>query len=602
MKCSARKLTSFFCLLIFCFSISYCAELSVSASVDKNTLSLDDQLVLEVNVSGNVSNVPNPVISDLPNFTVYSSGRSQSISIINGQMSSSVAFHYTLVPKSTGKFTIPSITLTYGSKTYSTSPIAVEVTQAASPAAGGTAASPQPSAVNPQGNIKNLFVTASINKNTAYVNEQIVFTFRFFRRVQLLSNPQYNAPNFTSFWTEDTPPKNYSASIGGARYMVSEVKTLLFPTRPGKFEIPPATLTCNIEDFDRSNPFADDFFSGFFSTGKTQTLRTNGLSIDVKPLPEDKPADFGGAAGSFTISSSLDKKTAKVGDPMTLVITVSGTGNIKGLTEPNLSLIPGFRKYETVSSINVDTSQGEARGSKVFKTVIVPETPGKKIIGAISFSFFNPSQHKYVTEKSNPIPVEVVPAEPGTMSQYTGMQQSQGEIKVINADIEYLKGLKKWKNYSGLIYKNLFFLLFNLIPVLALLGAFFYIKWAEKIATDVSFARRLRAFKTARKYLRKAKSLMSPEKSHEYYNAVSRALLEYIAHKLNVSAEGLTLGLLEEKLLARKVSPETIDKTKKALEECDMVRFSPASVSENMTRSNFKSVENLIEKLERELK
>ena len=603
MRYAAKIFSATLFFILFCFNIAHCADISISASVDKNSLPLDDQLVLEVNVSGNATNVPNPVIPDLPNFTVYSSGRSQSISIINGQMSSSTAFHFTLVPKSTGKFSIPAITLNYGNQAYSTSPIPVEVTAsgaaAVSAPARGEASNAAP---QPQGSVKNIFVTASLDKNTAYVNEQVVFTFRFFRRVQLLSNPQYNAPNFTSFWTEDAPPKNYATTVNGVRYLVSEVKTLLFPTKPGRFEIPGATLICNIEDFDRTNPFADDFFSGFFSSGKTQTLHTNSLALNVRALPENKPGDFKGAVGRFTISATMDKALARVGEPITLTATVSGSGNIKTLSEPDLTNMPGFRKYETVSSMNVDSSQGMLRGSKTFKTVLVPETPGKKLIGTIGFSFFDPGQGKYVSARSSQIVVDVKPAQGGAAVQYTGAGQNSGEIKVINRDIEYLKILKNWKNYSGPVYKNVIFLLINFLPLLLLAAAVLYLRWAEKLTSDVSFARRLRASKTARKYLKQAKALLKTERAHDFYSAVSRSLIEYIAHKLNVSPEGVTLGALEEKLLQKNLKPDTIAEIRKMLEECDMIRFSPASATDDMIKNSYRNAETLIEKLEKELR
>ena len=225
--------------------------------------------------------------------------------------------------------------------------------------------------------------------------------------------------------------------------------------------------------------------------------------------------------------------------------------------------------------MDVDSSQGSLRGSKTFKTVLVPETPGKKTIGTIGFSFFDPGKNKYISLKSSPISVDVKPAQGGISPQYFGPVQAASEIKVINRDIEYLKSLKKWKNYRGPIYKNIFFILFSFLPIVILAASLLYLRWTEKIASDVSFARRLRASKTARKYLKQAKSLMNTETSHDFYSAVSRSLLEYIAHKLNVSPEGLTLAVLDEKLLQKNVRGETVSAIKNMLEECDMVRFSP---------------------------
>ena len=75
-----------------------------------------------------------------------------------------------------------------------------------------------------------------------YVNEQITLTFKFYTKVNLLSQPQYSPPDTTGFITEDLPPqRNYYTIIDGERYYVSEIKTALFPTTSGKFVIGPAT-------------------------------------------------------------------------------------------------------------------------------------------------------------------------------------------------------------------------------------------------------------------------------------------------------------------------------------------------------------------------
>ena len=117
---------------IFTHNYVYAQNISISASVDKNVLSMTDQLLLQVTASGDISSIPQPNIPPTPGFAVYSSGRSQNISIVNGKISSSVVFNYILAPNAPGKYTIASITLTHKNQTYKTDPINIEVTKSAS--------------------------------------------------------------------------------------------------------------------------------------------------------------------------------------------------------------------------------------------------------------------------------------------------------------------------------------------------------------------------------------------------------------------------------------------------------------------------------------
>jgi hypothetical protein len=56
-------------------------------------------------------------------------------------------------------------------------------------------------------------------------------------------------------------------------------------------------------------------------------------------------------------------------------------------------------------------------------------------------------------------------------------------------------------------------------------------------------------------------------------------------HKLNVSADGLTMASLADMLAKRDVRPETAERVRKILEECDLVRFAPTAVSPEMTQA-----------------
>jgi hypothetical protein len=604
-----------FLLVTPCFLVPtpvIAGDLAVSATVDRNSIRLDEQLVLELNVSGGKAEMPSS-LPDIPNFTVNSAGRSESISIINGSMSQTTALRFILTPRAAGKFTIPSIVLSSGGKAYQTQPITVEVLAAGAAPAQGSPAQPVqsvPAAARPSDG-RNLYITATLDKTTAFVNEKIVYTFRFFRRVNLLSNPQYEPANFSGFWKEEMPAKNYRTVINGQQYVVSELSIILFPTRAGTFNLGSASLQCQAEDINPADPFSG--FAGFFSGGRTQEIKSNALSIKVLPLPEEgKPKDFNGTVGAFTISAALDKHSAKVNEPVTLSITVAGTGSIKTIADPKLPDWPDFRKYETVNTTAMDKKDDSVSGSKTFKTVIVPLTPGKKIIQPIAFPFFNPATKSYRTLTTPALAIDVLPGDASappisySSSGQPAAAPSSTTIAVVNSDIRYIKSLRSWHAWNGPLYHQRWFIFINIIPLIVLAGVVGFMKWTHKLSTDIAFARKLRASKTARKYLKSAQKAlaggdMTPAAVISFYTAIARSLLEYIGHKLNVSPEGLTGNTIADMLSRRSIAETSIESTKKILDECDLVRFAPTTVTAEMMQSVYSQTASLIDELERKL-
>ncbi|KAF0155974.1 MAG: Uncharacterized protein FD189_1222, partial [Elusimicrobia bacterium] len=119
------------------------AGLTVAASVDRHEVDIDGSVRLTVTISGDTANVPEPEIPRLNSFNVYSSGRSQNISFINGRVSSSVVFTYILEPRYIGKAVIPPISVFTGTEKFMTQQIEILVRGAARRAQPQTGAQPQ---------------------------------------------------------------------------------------------------------------------------------------------------------------------------------------------------------------------------------------------------------------------------------------------------------------------------------------------------------------------------------------------------------------------------------------------------------------------------
>jgi hypothetical protein len=578
-------------------------DISFNASVDKTEVGLDDQITLTVSVSGNVKSIPQPQLPSLESFTVYSAGRSQNFVYSGGKISSSVTFNYILAPRKAGKFTIGSAEIVLDGKTYKTNPIEVTVTGEAKPEAAPPP-SPKESVQRTELQGKDLFIETVVDKKKAYVNEQITLALRFYQGVRLFNNPEYSPPSLTGFWAEDLPPrKQYYKVINGRQYFVQELKTALFPTAAGKQTIGPAELKCTVEDLDRflnRDPFAmlnRDLMS-LFRQGKPEVLRSKPIEIEVLPLPEmGKPQNFKGTVGNFNLSVSADKKEVEVGQPITLKMKISGTGNIKSVEEPAIPELRGFRIYNSGSSENVSKDNYLVGGTKTYEEVLIPKAQGKYTIPSLGFSFFDSKSKNYQTLRSEPI---LITAFPGAQTSPTEIAQlSKQEIGFTAKDIRYIKlpasGLK---NQGGYLYKNPLFLFFQLIPLLVFVISWRYQRQKEKLNSDIGYARLRRAHKFAKKRLRQAQKLISPETSKEFYCETAKAMIGYVGDKLNLPAYGLTKDRIELELSNRGVEKEKIDHLLKLLDSCDYARFAPGTSEVTEMKNFLDSVEKAIVDLE----
>ena len=121
----------------------YAADFQISASLDRTEMALNEQVMLNVTVSGSGGSLPGPQMPGLSDFQVSNAGRAQNFSWVNGQASARVVYNYVLTPLKTGTFTIPPISLE--GQSVQSSPLTLRVVEgdvAASPSASGQPARP----------------------------------------------------------------------------------------------------------------------------------------------------------------------------------------------------------------------------------------------------------------------------------------------------------------------------------------------------------------------------------------------------------------------------------------------------------------------------
>jgi len=590
-------------LLIVCAaSIVASAEaITFSAVVDRTEIDLDQQITLQLTVSGEDDKLPSPTPPKVEGFNVFSSGRSQQLSIVNGEATASVAHRFILTPQRPGNFVIPTQALHYKGKVYSTKPISVAVAAPSRQPGSGTSSQDDRNAVKNTRQTDNFMVEAVVDKDSVFVNEQVVFTFRFYQGKRLHSSPDFTPPTATGFWVEDLPPqKNYYKTVRGKNYYVIELKTAYFPTSPGRKKIGSAKLQIKQDDlfslFDR-DPF------GFFDRKKNASrkpvnLATDPVEITVMPLPnEGKPQEFSGSVGQLRMRSSIDNKEVEVNQPATVKIRISGQGNIKTLPEPEVPELEDFRVFSSGKSENVSKAGYSVGGHKEFEFSYIPRKPGTFTIPAIETNFFDPESGQYKMLRGEDYEVTVT----GVSNEEIAAQGSlpPGRMDLVAKDIRFIITSRSGtESYGRLYLKNPLFIGLNVLFVIGL-GAVYYVrKRNDRLAGDEGYRRKRQAVKLARQRLSHAQGLLDKNDVDAFFAEVFRAMTEYVADKFNVAAAGLTTRTVEEMLQSREINSTMAEEYSSIADECNEARFTSASLGQTEMKSLIKRAEDWIVKFE----
>jgi hypothetical protein len=254
--------------------------------------------------------------------------------IINGAVSQSLTYYYILAAKKEGKFSIKPAVLSVANGRVKSNEIPIDVIK------GNPQQSSQTQGKNQSGNQSassntgdKLFIKAFLNKSSVYLGEQVTVTYKIFSKYGQINFSDLKFPTFNGFYTEEVPmSKNDKLEVenyNGSQYYTAELKrTLLFPQKSGKLEVPSLDATCNVREKVQSQNFFEQFMGGGYRDVQVK-VQSQDQTITVLPHPDAaKPADFKGAVGEFTIKAEVDKTKVRSGDPVNLKFTISGKGNI----------------------------------------------------------------------------------------------------------------------------------------------------------------------------------------------------------------------------------------------------------------------------------
>ncbi|HOP07297.1 MAG TPA: BatD family protein [candidate division Zixibacteria bacterium] len=573
-------------------------DVQVEVKLNRTSIGMDEQAILEIKVTGASQNLPEPQLPTLPAFEVYSQGRSSNYSWVNGEVESSMTYRYLLLPQKPGTYPIEPISVVYNNHRYKGNQVELTVvSQGAVPTQQDT----EERATDQSGRSRDYFFEAVVDNKNPYVNEQVLLTLKFYTAVQHYGSLELTNPTTTGFWTEDVgsnPP--YYQRINDRRYQVIEKMYALFPTQTGELTIGRAMITTTIASRDRNRRDPFNAFGDFFGRGQEVTVRSQPITINVKPLPsEGRPPEFTGTIGKFDMRTKVDKREVDVNQPVTLTISISGTGNIKSVSEPVIPELDDFRVYRASANEKVATANNKVGGSKVFEEVFIPRRPGNLEIPGIDFAYFDPEAGRFKSVSTDPIRLNVTRPEGYVESADVPYGSPGMTIGAEAKDIRHIKSDPgNLSKSSRLILFEPVYVVVNGLPVLALIGIVAVCRRRHKLSADTGYARSRAAARVAKKRLQKARSLAAVDTSKEFYTEIYSALVSYIADKLNISPHGLTSDKVAELLREQQADEGLIEQILDVMKRCDFARYAAAAVDKADIDGSLDKVEKIMIRIE----
>ena len=530
------------------------AQIVVSATVTPTAITLGETATLTVSVN-QVQEVDAPELPPLADtFDVLSQGSSSNISFINGQMSTQITYTYLLSPKRDGAVVIGPITVRVGGQAYRSAPISLAIGPGS--ASLGTPPNPAPSSTDTA--TEAYFITTDLTTTTPYLNEQLLYTFRFYTRVSV-DQAVLNLPEFNHFFKEEVvPERKYYDTIGGHRYVVTEKVYALFPSKTGALTIDPARLQLSVTNstWSGGNSLLNSrLFNLRLPQTEQKVLTSQALSLSVSPLPEPEPADFSNLVGNFSLSMTLDRAALQTQESATVTIDVRGRGNIGDAVLPDWPLPPSLKVYDDKPETTSDKTPQGIQGLKRFKRAIVPSRAGDYTLPPLTLSYFNPQTQRYETISTEPVSLAVTqnpaapaapalaempaaPAQPGSPEtpQATNPQGAFGSVPITTLEVSRLPDL-------GTLPVWLWLLLIAAPP--ALFALFFGLSGIRRYRqTRAPDRRRSQALRHLRRDIKAAsKDLSAASVSSTTVATAMRAVRAYFAAKLNRPDSGTALSL-----------------------------------------------------------
>ncbi len=560
-------------LIILSF-ISFVFSQEISSSVSTKNISITESVIFTIKIS-DIDENPSVDISEIEDsFSIISGPNIGSeYRFVNGNRTSSRSISWTLIAKSHGSLTIPSLNVIVGRKTLITEPHEIIVSKQ-----------------NTDQSIKDLFLEVKVSKDKAFVGEQVKLTYTFYTRVasKVLST---EFPEYNDFWVEKlfdpvgmqfTPESWNDIEIDGNNYKSLKIyEVALFPLQEGVYTLESMIMKIETKNKDSSfnRLFWDDpFFDTFSQRTRAKLLVSDPIKIEVSSL-SNIPQNFTGAVGKFTLNSSLSNSNIDEGSPTVFKVVLNGEGNLSNIGRPKITFPDDIDVFEGETKVEKNISD-DFSGSIIWEYNLIPRKNGIFMIDAIEIPFFNSVTKSWSNASSKDIKL--------TVNKSTIFDSSDKDILSSNSNvIRYIRvGDQDWISSSKMNIQNTIFYIL-IISLLLYIMPFFDSSFKKLKKFINNFIKVNTALNNA---------IKSIESSSSIYEDGTKIIIKYFYQKNILSTKNIDISSLKN-ILIQKINKNDFDVIVKHLDDFQAKSYSQLKGDEDVQNiiSSLKIVLNKVD-------
>jgi hypothetical protein len=394
----------------------------VYAAIEPAQITLGESATLTItNLGDGSAPIPLPTVSGLQ-FEIV--GHRRQMEMTGGTVLMSTATVVRVTPQIAGTFTIPAVTP-------NSQPMVLQVNADHGPAGSNNnpansnymirppiMPTPQKIAGVRMTADGSAFVKLNIPKRTVYVGESVPIDIQVGMRAGFVTSlnglPTLTGGEFT-LNNLSRQPERQETTIDNKHFVILTWHSILAAIKPGAFAIGVDTpLTVRISTRAKQDSALDDllgdpFLQNFYgsSVPRDITVSSGQSDLTVLALPaEGRPENFTGAVGEFKIATDLSGTHGALGEPLTLKMHITGTGNFDRVDTQMLSHAEDWKSYPPKPSFTPADAVG-FKGEKVFEQPIIATKPGPQTLPTLAFSYFDPIARRYETARAAPLDVDI---------------------------------------------------------------------------------------------------------------------------------------------------------------------------------------------------
>ena len=520
-------------------------------------------------------------------------GTSTSMSMVNGKTtrSSQTSYTYILQAKKTGTYTLAPAKATVKGDQISSRAVQINVVEGGAGSQGQSQQGGSSQGQAQQGSRSGatadtgeLFMRLNLSKREVMVGEPITATLKIYQRANLTGFEDAKFPKFNGFWSQevDTPQsiEFQREQVGDKMYNAAVLRRwVLIPQKAGTLTIDPSEIVCLVNvrtQRPRTGSIFDDFFENDYVTQR-QRVSTPAIAVKVSALPGGAPAGFSGAVGEYNVSAKLSKDALKTHDAASLVVTVTGKGNVSLVEAPKIDFPPDFEAYDVKTTSGTDRSG--TSGSKTFEYPFIPRSPGEFTLPPVRFSYYDVKNRRYATASTDSLKLSVERSAGGAAQP---VQDGAGTLTVdrkgvknLGEDIRFIKTKTSLSENKGFfVGKPSYWIVVGLL-LLAAAAVWLSLRKLAARRADVAGNRGRKATRQAMKRLKLAGDFLNKNLYTAFYEELHRALMSFISDKLTMDMADQSKENIAAALAARGVPESTVSSFTGLLDACEYARYAP---------------------------